>query len=477
MTTARLILLLLLILVAVVLVVVLLRRGSAQRDAQRVEAADLRTRADGLATTMSGQTAFADQAAERAEVARVEAERQVREAQRLEAQAAEQRAAVEATQRDYETTMRRADDIDPDVKESSFPPVDPAAGTDSAEAETQPTRAELRRVREAEQAGEAERAENAGASAEPGPPVPAVGSAALGASTRETRDDDDTSHESERIASAADFRDDVSVDPAPEPAPERTEALPPSGAGGEPGMDEHPSTGTEDRSERADDLSHDAESPQGEWGGPPQDTSPDDIAGPDPVDDPGAATDEPDAATDEPAPGHAPAEAGAAVAETAVIDRSAAELAEEPAEERYDPTPTRDWAADEGELLEETHERGERLAAERAELAQQAHDGTGDASASGGTGDGTASGDASERTVPVGRRISAFDELRDGGFGVGSAAPLHDGAQPLNHPVQADLDSRTFRAPGDPGYDSGEPDVWFYDEGAAERSGFRRADG
>ena len=44
--------------------------------------------------------------------------------QRLEAEAAEHRAAVEATQRDYESTMRRADDIDPDVKESSFAPVE-----------------------------------------------------------------------------------------------------------------------------------------------------------------------------------------------------------------------------------------------------------------------------------------------------------------------------------------------------------------
>ena len=35
----------------------------------------------------------------------------------------------------------------------------------------------------------------------------------------------------------------------------------------------------------------------------------------------------------------------------------------------------------------------------------------------------------------------------------------------------------TYRAPGDPGYDAAEPDVWFYDEGAAQRSGFRRADG
>ena len=78
---------------------------------------------------------------------------------------------------------------------------------------------------------------------------------------------------------------------------------------------------------------------------------------------------------------------------------------------------------------------------------------------------------------PTGRRISGFLELRDGGYGVGSAAPIEDGAQPLDHPVQAYRDTMTFREPGVPGYDSADPDVWFYDAAAAERSGFRPADG
>jgi hypothetical protein len=82
-----------------------------------------------------------------------------------------------------------------------------------------------------------------------------------------------------------------------------------------------------------------------------------------------------------------------------------------------------------------------------------------------------------EPVKDAGRRISGFLELRDGGFGVGSAAPIEDGAQPLDHPVQAYRDTMTFREPSDPGYDSAEPDVWFYDAGAAERSGFRPAEG
>ncbi len=188
-----------------------------------------------------------------------------------------------------------------------------------------------------------------------------------------------------------------------------------------------------------------------------------------------------DERNDAPSGDHAPAEAGAAVVETDHTDRGAADVAEESTQERYDPTPTRDWAADEGELLEQNSDRGDRLEAERTDLAHEAGDATpapaadsGDPTASGD--DGTASDQGAGDTASAGRRISAFEEIRDGGFGVGSAALLDDGAQPLDHPVKGYRDM-TFRAPGDNGYDSAEPDVWFYDEGAAERSGFRRSDG
>ena len=76
-----------------------------------------------------------------------------------------------------------------------------------------------------------------------------------------------------------------------------------------------------------------------------------------------------------------------------------------------------------------------------------------------------------------GRRMSGVDEIRDGGFGVGSAAPFEDRAQPADHPVQAYNDTRTFRVPGSAGYDSAEPDVWFYDEEAARRAGFNPSEG
>ena len=86
--------------------------------------------------------------------------------------------------------------------------------------------------------------------------------------------------------------------------------------------------------------------------------------------------------------------------------------------------------------------------------------------------DGAASGGGGSS-----RRISAMDEIRDGGFGVGSAAPFEDRAQPLDHPVQAYRDTMTYRTPDAEGYDSAEPDVWFYDEDAARRAGFNPSQG
>lgn len=71
-----------------------------------------------------------------------------------------------------------------------------------------------------------------------------------------------------------------------------------------------------------------------------------------------------------------------------------------------------------------------------------------------------------------GRRISGFDEVSDGGYGLGSAAPIADGAQPLGHPVKAWHDRKSFVGPDDEGYDGSEPDVWFYSADAARRAGF-----
>ena len=74
-----------------------------------------------------------------------------------------------------------------------------------------------------------------------------------------------------------------------------------------------------------------------------------------------------------------------------------------------------------------------------------------------------------------GHRVSTFEEVVDGGFGIGSAAPLEGGVQPLGHDVKASRDGSTFLVPGDEGYDDAQADVWFYNEESARRAGFHRA--
>ena len=103
-----------------------------------------------------------------------------------------------------------------------------------------------------------------------------------------------------------------------------------------------------------------------------------------------------------------------------------------------------------------------------------------DANRSGGSGgsdgsdgsDGSGDGDGEGDRAGGGRRTSSLDEVRDGGYSVGSAALIEGGAMPLGHPVKAWEDTKTFVTPDDPGYDEGEPDLWFTDAGAARRSGF-----
>lgn len=76
-----------------------------------------------------------------------------------------------------------------------------------------------------------------------------------------------------------------------------------------------------------------------------------------------------------------------------------------------------------------------------------------------------------------GRRLSSVDEIRDGGYGVGSAAPIDDGAMPLDHSVKAWEDTKTYLVQGEHGYDGVDPDVWFLDDRSAERAGFDHAGG
>ena len=72
-----------------------------------------------------------------------------------------------------------------------------------------------------------------------------------------------------------------------------------------------------------------------------------------------------------------------------------------------------------------------------------------------------------------GLRESSLDEIRDGGHGWGSAAPIGPDIMPIGHPVKAWYDTGSFVCEGDMGYDGAQPDVWFIDAEAAQRAGFR----
>ncbi len=84
--------------------------------------------------------------------------------------------------------------------------------------------------------------------------------------------------------------------------------------------------------------------------------------------------------------------------------------------------------------------------------------------------------DRSSASTDDGPRTSSLDEIRDGGYGVGSAATIDDGAVPLGHPVKAWEDTKTYVTPEQATYGEAEPHLWFADEHAAQRAGFRPVD-
>jgi hypothetical protein len=102
-------------------------------------------------------------------------------------------------------------------------------------------------------------------------------------------------------------------------------------------------------------------------------------------------------------------------------------------------------------------------------LVSEGDEATGD----GGAADSEASNDPD---TAGGRRVSDLEEVTDGGYSVGSAATIHDGAMPVGHPVKAWEDTKTYVTEDHDHYDEAEPHVWFTDAETAEQAGFRPAD-
>ncbi|GAA1805812.1 hypothetical protein GCM10009811_31700 [Nostocoides veronense] len=88
-------------------------------------------------------------------------------------------------------------------------------------------------------------------------------------------------------------------------------------------------------------------------------------------------------------------------------------------------------------------------------------------------------GESDEGGVVTTRDGAAYHqhEVRDGGWSVGSAAPIEDGCQPLGHPIKGVFALGIYQVPGSDWYEATVADVWFTDENAAQRAGFRRGEG
>lgn len=87
--------------------------------------------------------------------------------------------------------------------------------------------------------------------------------------------------------------------------------------------------------------------------------------------------------------------------------------------------------------------------------------------------------DAAAAGAPAGgeQPIAHEHAVRDGGWSVGSAAPIEDGCMPLGHPIKGVFALGIYQVPGSSWYEATIADVWFTDEGAAEAAGFRRGEG
>ena len=121
--------------------------------------------------------------------------------------------------------------------------------------------------------------------------------------------------------------------------------------------------------------------------------------------------------------------------------------------------------------------------------AADAHPAHGDDSASGHVGGYGAHGYAAREAgaaygPPDDARNAGWDSVVvhdhaviDGGWSVGSAAPLEDGCMPLGHPIKGVFALGIYQVPGSSWYDQTTPDVWFLDEESAQRAGFRRGEG
>ena len=130
------------VVIAVLVALLAMGANKKKRERDRTRADELRQQAAAQATGVEQREAQVRETQAAAERARAEAEQKKAEAVRLEAEAADRRSTAEDFRDRHETTLREADELDPDVKHEA-PRTDrevpEAQGTPGAPSEHVPT--------------------------------------------------------------------------------------------------------------------------------------------------------------------------------------------------------------------------------------------------------------------------------------------------------------------------------------------------
>ncbi len=439
-----------LVVIAVVIWLFASARRSKEADARRFEASELRAQVQDRLPQVQNHEDRASVTTKMAAEARAEADEKAAAARNLEAQAEQHRATAEAAHAEHEDLARRADLVDPDVPTDSEGYLVDDTGHRYAGQGPSSERRSDEQAEQAEQAGPAREA----TSPEPGPRAATLGAGAgavaagsLAAAFAHDDDEEDLADAENPFAATA------SAEPGEHDVQPSEQA-----AAAEP--EEPGDVGEQDKQDVTTGEEPGDVSEQEEPAAAAERDELSDVGEQDEQDEKPPST-ESDAASTEPAePNLETTSPAVAVAEAvpALQDRDThvalgGTPASDPGDHRGQP-----WATTPG-------------APGLEEDAGQSVEG------SGGQDDEKAPQPAGEKEGaegPSGRRISTFEEVADGGYGIGSAAPLADGAQPLGHDIKGTREGRSFLAPTDDGYDDVEPDVWFYNEEAARRAGFSR---
>ena len=484
----------------VILWVVMSSRRRRRLDERRFQAGELRAEAQEKAPLLQERADRASVTERIAADARAEADEKAATAATLEDQAHVQRAAADGVAAERDDLTREADRIDPDVTTDDeghrVDQHDEDSGDDSADDSGQDSEQGSGQTSDepADRDPGAEPVSSSGAETASGSGAAAAANTGVlgGASTLDDHDDEpdladaqDPFARAGEEAPAAGYDEDMKKRKKSSPAKTQTPASPTQAAGDL----------ETDRGPRAEEADATKQSSTGDGpqvatatqptevsvpalderdevlvaGGPP-DNDPGDHRGQPWATTPGApGLDEGDTVadnTDEGFAAHTPSEA--APERASDTDAAAAETAAP-----VEPTPSETATAD---SADDEHEATPPAPESPPESPVESTDAPADEPVADEGNQNAEPEEASVAAAPtsVERRISGFDEVYDGGYGIGSAQPIHDGAQPLAHPVKAWTDRKSFVAPGDEGYDGAEPDVWFYNEDAARRAGFRR---